>query len=548
MSLRGIRPSPEELDRVRADPEAIAEIVASYVESDAFGLTIRDMHAEIYLLRRDTFNILPALGELEGYDLQDIYRSQVEEPLRLVEHIVMNDRPYTEIVTADYMLTNDVVAKMYGLPYDFESPEEWQRSYWPDARPRAGLLSSAELLRRWESDGSNFNRGRANMVADKLLCEAFATRDITLPPGGIDIADEFAVSDAAENVEACAACHQSLDPLAAYFWGYMQLIHRNAVRDAIQGDCRPWDYSLGEPEYGPNHVPEYFCYPIKQYSVFMENEWEYWKLRAPNYFGTPARDLSEVGVRIADDPRFANCAARQFFGYLAQVPPGEVPFERAAELQLAFEASGFDAKELARAVVLSDEFRAFATAEAQSPVDPVIGLKTVRPEQYARMVEDLTGYRWMALADRAACADSINGTECWGPVDLSTTDLFGFLSMQGGIDAINITRPTHTLTPTKVLVVDQLARDAAMYAVSRDFEVAVPQRRLLGLVEPSTTEEGAIREQLWSLHLRILGVEADDAAIEAAAGGGGVGSGGGARHPPPAAPGSAGPALLMGDS
>ena len=214
-------------------------------------------------------------------------------------------------------LTNavdDLNARMYGLPYDFDSSETWQMSTWNDERPKAGLLSSAEVWRRFESDGSNFHRGRANMVARELLCEDFDTRDI-LVAGGIDIADEFEVANAVQNVDACIGCHQALDPLAAYFWGYMQLVHRNAVRDAILGDCAPFDYADGnDPPYGPNHLPEYFCYPIKQYSAFMEDEWEFWQLRPPSYYGKPAKDLRDVGFLIAEDPRFSQCMARQFYG------------------------------------------------------------------------------------------------------------------------------------------------------------------------------------------------------------------------------------------
>jgi len=506
MVLRRIRPSVDELERVKADPGAYADIVDSYLESDEFGLVIRDMWAQILLLRTDTFNQLPLLGELEGhgYTLQDVFDSQTEEPLRLVEHIVMNDKPFTEIVTAEYVLVDSLNARMYGLPYDFDSNEKWQMSHWNDARPKAGLLSSAEVWRRFESDGSNFHRGRANMVARELLCEDFDTRDI-LVAGGIDIADEFEVAYAVQEVDACIGCHQSLDPLAAYFWGYMQLIHRNAVRDAIQDDCEPWDYSDGEdPPYGPNHVPEYFCYPIKQYSAFMEDEWEFWDLRSPAYYGRPAKNLRDVGQLIAGDPRFSQCMSRQFYGYLNQLSPTEVPYEIAIDLQSQFEASGFNGKALAKAVVMQEAFGSYATNEEQ--VAPVVSIKTIRPEEYAATVHDLTGYRWWALPDTDDCETrSQNGNECWGDLDLGITDLFGFRSMQGGIDAQNITRPTFTVTPTKMLASGMFSADAAKWVVDSDFAAPASERLLLGLVESTTTDEAAVRDQLVWLTLRILG-------------------------------------------
>ena len=101
-------------------------------------------------------------------------------------------------------------------------------------------------------------------------------------------------------------------------------------------------------------------------------------------------------------------------------------------------------------------------------------------------------------------------------VALSTTDLFGFRSMQGGIDALNITRPTFTVTPTKMLSAQMLASDAAHWVVENDFSTAANARRLLRLVEPETTDEVAIRAQLAWLTLRILGewVEPDSEEID----------------------------------
>ncbi|MEL6180903.1 MAG: hypothetical protein AAFS10_18225, partial [Myxococcota bacterium] len=44
MALRGVRPSVEELETVRANPDALPGVVDTYIESEAFGTTIRDMH------------------------------------------------------------------------------------------------------------------------------------------------------------------------------------------------------------------------------------------------------------------------------------------------------------------------------------------------------------------------------------------------------------------------------------------------------------------------------------------------------------------------
>ena len=99
----------------------------------------------------------------------------------------------------------------------------------------------------------------------------------------------------------------------------------------------------------------------------------------------------------------------------------------------------------------------------------------------------------------------MNGTTCWGEVDLSTSDLFGFRAMQGGVDGDAVSRPLHAITPTKLLVTEMLAHDAARFGVDADFERPAAERRLLGLVEPSTTEDAVVREQIAALFLHVLG-------------------------------------------
>jgi hypothetical protein len=498
IAIRGVRPDVSEVVAVRRYPEILPVLVQDYLEDPRFADTIRDMWAEILLLRNDTFNQLPALGALEGYPLNAIYQGTVEEPLQLVAHVVTNDLPLTDIVTADWMLTDDVTARIYGVPYDFAAGG-WQVSAWPDERPRAGLLSSAQVWRRWESDGSNFNRGRANMVASRLLCEDFASRDIVVE-GGIDIADEFEVANAVRTHPGCVSCHQALDPLAGYFWGYKRLVHRNYVADSITHGCE-FDWSLTEPEFGVAYLPEDYCYPIRQYNPADEDDWQDWDLRPPSFYGEPVPDLADLGRQIADDPRFSQCMARQFAGWLHQVDELDVPFEVAARLQGVLEESGFDAKALVTAIVLDETFRG--------------GRMMMRPEQYARAVEDLTGFRWWAAADPANCGDRSRsdvqrfGPLCWGDVDLSDSDVFGFRAMAGGVDGKVILEPIRTMTPARTMVVAELAANAAGYVVERDLASPLGERRLLTQVDAGTTAEPAIRIQLAWLHLRILAEEVD---------------------------------------
>src|SRR5437899_2772239 len=101
-ALRGTRPSLAELQSVDADPTTFDTIVASYLTTPEFATTIREMHDEALLLRVQQSNYTTiAIGPLTGVSFEQLAASLYEEPLRLIEDVVMSDSPYTKIVTAD---------------------------------------------------------------------------------------------------------------------------------------------------------------------------------------------------------------------------------------------------------------------------------------------------------------------------------------------------------------------------------------------------------------------------------------------------------------
>ena len=512
MAVRGIRPTVEELDAVTTDPALMDAVVDAWLTSDEFGETLRDLHAELFLLRRDTTDQLPVKGILDdrGYDQDDVYLSTTEAPLRMVEHIVQSGRPYTEIVTADYAYADRVVADVYGLPFD-PAGSEWQETRWVDGRPHAGLLSDSEIWRRHTSNAQNFHRGRANFISNTFLCENIGARDVIVE-GGVALNDPFEVAHAVNNQASCVGCHQVLDPLAGLFWGYKEQLRRGAILEAYQLGC-DWDWDNGEPPRGSYRI-DHWCYPLRFYVVTDEDLWDFYELREPGYFGQPASDVTDLGEYMAADPRFAQCTARNFAGYLGQIDRMDVPLDVASDMQRILEQSGFDARELVKQIVLSEPWRIRRVLD--DPDDEVfyVGLQTIRPEQYARTLYDLTGFRWMANQDPADCANS--GNNCWNSVDLLDSDLYGFRSMQGGIDAYTVVHPTHTPTPTKVLTMQMAAAEAAGWVVEMDLQSAPSARRLLTRVDGPDTAEPAIREQLSWLHKRILGemVAADSPEVD----------------------------------
>ena len=481
MALRGVRPSFDELAAVQDDPDYLPAIVDYYLTTEEFAATIREMHAEQLLLNVDPAFFpagFPPLGELAEMDLMSINRSVIDAPLRLIEHVVMNDRAYHEILTADYTLTDSVTSTVFGIPYD-ETGEEWQQTRYDDGRPHAGILSDTFVFTRHASTFSNRNRGRAAFTARSFLCYDFLDRNVEID-STIDLADEEAVANAIENNPACVSCHQTLDPLASHFADYV-------------------------PIYVPGQLEEY---PFE----FMNNPYgRLLQVTDPAFFGEPSTNIRDLGILMVSDPRFSLCTARRFYSYFAQVPLEEVELSVVSRLSDTFLLSAMNAKALAREIVLSPEF-ARARSVTDEGADDVRGLLKTRPAAMARTVENLTGYRW-----KANLPFSLGDTGTVGEVDLLGESFFGFAVLGGGTDAQSVTRPSFTMNASSLLVLRSLAAHAAPYAVQADF--AVPDanlRWLLRRVERDTRDEPSIRAQLVDLHLRFYGEahEPDDPAID----------------------------------
>lgn len=482
LSLRGRRPSLSELRQVQQDPELLPVIVDSYLEDPGFGQTMRDMHNEIWQLRSYA-HMFAGAGSLQGEELMDINQSLWESPLRLIEHVVVHNRPYSEVVTADYAVANGLVARIWGLEYDGDG-QEWVRTRW-DAptdqpgpwadprRPHAGILSDSFLFTRYDTTGSNLNRGRANAVSRSLLCFDFLEQEVSLT-GEVDLSDPVATQDALRNNPACVTCHRDLDPLGQFFWIY---------------DLR---YNLAQVEDFPHST---FYHPER-----VELARQLLPGLRPGFFGQsePEGDrwsVRELGQMIADDPRFAQCAAQRFYSYFAQVPRQEVSPLLAARLRSDFVDAGLDAKALSRAVVLSDEFRALDGEQAA-------GLLRVRPLDMVRTIEDLTGFSW-AVHLPVELAGTVYGT-----TNVMADPLVGNLVLAGGVDSYQTVTPLHTYTATAFLAQRAFVHEAVGDAVRRELDAEPSRRRLLTLVQADDTQEGLIREQLAELHLRLFAEEA----------------------------------------
>jgi hypothetical protein len=459
MALRGIRPSAADVLAVHEEPDLVPALVDGYAAGDDFGATMRDLHANDWLVRSDAHHLPPAATVPEPDDVA-LGRAVLEEPLRLVEWIIREDRPYREIVTSDRVVADADVAAVWGLD---RSGGDVTR--WADGRPAAGILASSGLWFRITSNGHGYNRARANDAARALVCEDFLTTDV--PIDALPFSDERAIADAVRQEPQCTACHANLDPIASYFFGFS----RNVTYSDVASGCAAGD-----------------CYPLSSWDSSAVDHWKDVGMPPPAWFGVAGGDLADLGAQIAADPRFGPCAARRFLGWFEQVPARSVDTSDVEALTTVFEDSGGRAVPLARAAVDRPSFR-------DAPPLPI------RPEQLSRTLSDLTGWRWTD-----------------GALDRLTSDARGFRTLGGGIDHYYLTTPDAVPGPTRSLVVSRAAEGAAAFVVPRD--LAEPDRRLrklLDRVDADTRDEATVRAQLVALHVRILGeiLEPDDPEIDA---------------------------------
>ncbi|MDE0127381.1 MAG: hypothetical protein OXN97_22675 [Bryobacterales bacterium] len=166
-------------------------------------------------------------------------------PLELIAHVVENDLPYTEILTADYIMANPFAARAYGADTQFDNPDDPYEfrpsrivSYYRDddskvrietdpelgpwianpgnlktEYPHAGILNTTVFLLRYPTTATNRNRARSRWTYYHFLgldIEKSAAR--TTDPEALADIDNPTMKN-----PACTVCHSVMDPVAGAF-------------------------------------------------------------------------------------------------------------------------------------------------------------------------------------------------------------------------------------------------------------------------------------------------------------------------------------------
>ena len=473
LDLRGVRPTIAEIEAVEADPALVDAYIEEFLYDGAFGERVRSLFSEIYLTQTDYYY----LGANDyGMDDEAAFASSVgQEPLRILSRIAEEDRPYTEIVTADWTMSNDILATAWELEavadttrsadYYSEADNDWYPAQYTDGRPAAGILSTNAMWWRYTTTTSNANRGRANAISKILLCTDYLSEEISFDRN-VNLLDGDAVNDALQNNPGCVACHYSLDPLASYLWGfyYNDLYSKR-------------DSSIYHPE--------------------REYLWESYTGVQPSYYGEPGYTLADLGVQLAGDPKLAECAVEQVFSLLNQRSIALDDTDFLTGVRETFLDEGLTLRPVFREVMAGPQYRAAPTDD-----ELYTSRKMVSADQLASQVEDITGFRYTYYG-----------------YDMLQTDAYGLRTLAGGVDGTFVTSPASEPTATMVLVHERLAQAAANYVVEQD-KANPSEARLfteISFSETPASDRDAMVAQIQQLHLRLFGdrVAADGPEVEA---------------------------------
>jgi len=457
LDLRGVLPTVAELDRVEADPAALSELRDAYLDDPLFEERLVDLFAERWHTRVDVFDIEYYDYHLDPIEEYAFERAVGEEPLRLMARVAVEDRPWHDIVTTDTTVANELLGSLWPLDYP-EGETGWQEVHYTDGRPAVGVLATNGLWWRYNTDNSNMNRRRAAAIARLLLCEDFLARPVSFSAQTSDLGD---VAQAVRTDPYCLACHSAIDPIAASLFGFWWLSQYNVFEETV---------------YHPEREP------LGEQYLQVEAAW----------FGEPMDGLSEMGVRVANDPRFYRCTAETMAASLWRREIQTTDFARIESLRDDFLAADARLRVLVSGVTDTPEYRAGALVDTSGIGEDEMTRRLLTPEQLDRAVEELTAFSWR-----------------YEGFDQLSNDEVGFRILLGGVDGTNTYAPQPDPGLTWAYATKRLAQAAADFAVQRELVLGGDRRLLTGVTAEHQPGDAAFDEELARLHWRLLGERAD---------------------------------------
>ncbi len=431
-----------------------------------------------------------------------------QEPLRLIVHVAENERPYTEVLTADYVMVNPWSAVPYQAGVTFPNAndfDDWREGHNLGYRlpgvPHSGILSSPMFLARYPSTDTNRNRARARWTYYFFLgvdIEGLAPRTV----------DPEALADTNNptlNNVHCTVCHSVMDPVAGTFQDWADMGHYR-VYDT---DSLPWTYKAtdlyewGDLWYRDMRAPGFNNVVMPETSNDAAGAWLAAQIAADPRFARGTTDFWWLGVFGRKPPRQPTDPSDSDYGEKLAAYRAYDDVSRSVADAFRTGTAGtasngaYNLKDLLVELAMTPLFRAEAATglDADRAVElGDLGLaKLLTPEQLVRKLTSLTGQVW---------------AKPWNPTVpelMSTYRLY-----YGGMDSDGITKRTTELNSLMSTVVERMAHEVACEIVVRDFTLPKAQRSLFSRVEVTDLPSDSaavtrIRTNIRDLHSLLLG-------------------------------------------
>lgn len=518
--LNGRLPTDAELTEVREGGDAAVETVLGRMMSeDAFIDRMKELFNDRFLTDKylggdDATNLLNSADypERRWYrDLDDevmpeeqrtaaqryTNNSVARAPLELVAHVIKNELPFGEVLTADYMMVNGMSARVYGIDdVNFDNafdPNEWRPGRIAGI-PHAGILTDPMFLNRFPTSATNRNRHRSRMVFDFFL----ATDVMRLAERPVD---PTAITDFNPTLynPQCTVCHANIDPIAGAFQNWT-----SAGR--YQSPENGWHQDMVPPGFGESIMPGTSYGSSLQWLAQQIVSDPLFNLAIVHslYRGLTGNDVLLPPSEYSDAP-----------GSQAKLKAYEAEQAELARIAKVFGDENQNVKEAIIALVKSPLFKAkgiSAKAESREAELGELGVaRFLTPELLHRKIKAVLGFEW---------ENEGNGRDYL----LSSNE---FLIFYGGMNSDTVTQRITSPNGLMSSIALRMANEMSCRVVPREFASAAEARRLLPLVETSFVPEdengfeipaavAAIKENIRHLHRRVLGEELaiDDPEIE----------------------------------
>jgi len=425
------------------------------------------------------------------------------EATGLMEYVVEKERPFSEILTANYVLANPYSTRSYGVDipgFTFQDSDinltidEINKKYPKDSfkeiklphpnatdgyLPSAGVLTTTTYLNRFPSTNTNLDRHRSS----KTQLFFFDTDILSLsmrPTNTGDLLDDTATW----TNKNCTVCHNVMEPIASSF--------KNFTND---GRYKPGFRKSASRAPGisiDKHTPSSEKGHLLQWLTKEMVKDDKFAMASVKIFYKALLGHNPLKKPTSDNPNYAQTL--QSYNYEQGV---------LNSIKDKFKNANMNAKVIIKELIKSPLYRANGLTVNNSILAKNIGqAKLITPEELNRKIKKLVGIYWNGYWTQTYSDNNI--------VRSHKLLQSNYRLLYGGIDSRSVTKRNYELNGVMANLQLRMSTELSGLATSVDFSLPKGKRNLFPLVELSTMPIDAnsidiIKKNIKYLHSHLLG-------------------------------------------